>query len=118
MIQNEIMHLRYTVLRLQPRTFLTKPSGYLCDQNLFSSSFIEIVNSYSRAAGRALCSSARPAARGACPRPRQDHQEACDAGGSYHWLRPYVSAQEVAAETEHQGSGAQREPDRNMHAVW
>jgi hypothetical protein len=29
-----------------------------------------------------------------------------------------VSAQEVAAETQYQGSGAQREPGRNVHAVW
>jgi hypothetical protein len=45
---------------------------------------------------------------------RQDHQEACDAGGSQDWLRPHVSAHEVAAETGYQGSGAQREP---VHGV-
>jgi hypothetical protein len=33
-------------------------------------------------------------------------------------LRPYVYALEVATETEHQGSGSQREPYRNVHAVW
>jgi hypothetical protein len=32
--------------------------------------------------------------------------------------RPYVSAQEMVAETEHQDSGAQREPRCNVHAVW
>jgi hypothetical protein len=31
---------------------------------------------------------------------------------------PHMSAQEVVADTEHQGSGAQREPGRNVHAVW
>jgi hypothetical protein len=31
---------------------------------------------------------------------------------------PLVSAQEVVAATEHQGSGTQREPGRNVHAVW
>jgi hypothetical protein len=36
----------------------------------------------------------------------------CDAGGSWHWLRPHVSAQDVAAETAHQGSGAQSEHGR------
>jgi hypothetical protein len=48
----------------------------------------------------------------------QHHQEACDGGGSQDGLRPHVSAQEVIAETERQGSGAQREPGRNGHAVW
>jgi hypothetical protein len=33
------------------------------------------------------------------------------------WLQPDVSAQEVAADTEHQGTGAQRGPDHNVHAV-
>jgi hypothetical protein len=31
--------------------------------------------------------------------------------------RPHVSAQVVAAETEHQVSGAQREPRRNVNPV-
>jgi hypothetical protein len=31
---------------------------------------------------------------------------------------PYVSAQKVAAETEHRGLGAQREPGRNLPAIW
>jgi hypothetical protein len=48
---------------------------------------------------------------------RQDRQEACNAGGSEHWLRPHFSAQEVAAETKHQNSGAQKEPGRNVPAV-
>jgi hypothetical protein len=48
----------------------------------------------------------------------QVHQKACDAGGSQDGLRPYVSAQEVAAETEHHGSGLQRVPCRNVHDVW
>jgi hypothetical protein len=48
----------------------------------------------------------------------QDHQEGCKAGGSQDGLRLCVSANEVTAETEHQGLGPQREPCRNMHAVW
>jgi hypothetical protein len=30
----------------------------------------------------------------------------------------HVSAQEVVAETKLEGSGAQREPGRNVHDVW
>jgi hypothetical protein len=30
---------------------------------------------------------------------------------------PHVSTQEAAAESDHQGSSAQREPGRNVHAI-
>jgi hypothetical protein len=43
---------------------------------------------------------------------RQDHPEACNAGGSLDWLRPRISGLEVAAKTGHQGPGAQRDPGR------
>jgi hypothetical protein len=46
----------------------------------------------------------------------QDHQEASDNRVLQDWLRPHVSAPKVAAETEYQGSGAQREPGCNVHA--
>jgi hypothetical protein len=36
-----------------------------------------------------------------------------------HPARNFIKAgPEVVAETEHQGLGAQREPGRNVHAVW
>jgi hypothetical protein len=63
-------------------------------------------------------SGVRDALRGHVQDHSQHHQQACYAVGSQDGLRPHVSAQEVAAETEHQGSGPQREPSRNVHAVW
>jgi hypothetical protein len=49
-------------------------------------------------------------ARGACPRPQQTSSRSMQRWRVIGGLRPHVSAYELAAEAEHQGSGAQREP--------
>jgi hypothetical protein len=49
-------------------------------------------------------------ARGACPRSQQTSSRSMQRWRAIGGLRPHVSAYELAAEAEHQDSGAQREP--------